>query len=212
MSADLLVELALVVRLALAAVLGALIGAQREVHGSPAGLRTHLLVAFGSALFTILSANPAIGLIGTGAVAAESYDPTRIAAQIVTGIGFIGAGAILKDGATIRGLTTAASLWAVAAIGMAVGFGAIILSLAATGIILLSLGPLAWVSHRLSRTAAVPIHARLLVADKATMEALVAQLAGDGTTVDDIATKPTTDGRTAVDMTLHAENHEAAVH
>lgn len=96
-------------QIVLAAVLGAAIGLERELGAQPAGLRTHMLVSLGAALFTLSGTN----LIGT--------EPTRIAAQVVTGIGFLGGGAILREGATIRGLTTAASLWVTAAIGLAVG-------------------------------------------------------------------------------------------
>jgi putative Mg2+ transporter-C (MgtC) family protein len=103
-------ELELAARLAVGLVLGAVIGFERELHRQPAGFRTHSLVALGSALFTIISA---YGFAGS------SVDPTRIAAQIVSGIGFIGAGTILQHRGNIRGLTTAASLWSVAAIGMA---------------------------------------------------------------------------------------------
>ncbi len=110
--------------------LGAAIGFEREMHRQPAGFRTHSLVALGSALFTIISA---YGFAGS------SVDPTRIAAQIVSGIGFIGAGTILQYRGNIRGLTTAASLWAVAAIGMAAGAGLLILALVGTLLILVVL-------------------------------------------------------------------------
>jgi len=103
----------MVFRLLLAGVLGGLIGFEREAHGRPAGLRTHILVALGAALFTIVSDSY------TGA----RSDPSRIASQIVTGIGFLGAGTIIRQGSIVRGLTTAASLWTTAAIGMAVGSG-----------------------------------------------------------------------------------------
>lgn len=96
-------------QIAAAAGLGAVIGLDREVNAQPAGLRTHMLVAMGAALFT---------LVGTEVV---GTDPTRIAAQVVTGIGFLGGGAIVRDGLTTRGLTTAASLWVTAAVGLAVG-------------------------------------------------------------------------------------------
>jgi putative Mg2+ transporter-C (MgtC) family protein len=96
------------------------VGAEREMREQAAGLRTHILVAVGSCLFTL------VGIYGfeafSGAKAANP-DPSRVAAQIVTGIGFLGAGAILREGANVRGLTTAASLWIVAAVGMAVGAG-----------------------------------------------------------------------------------------
>jgi putative Mg2+ transporter-C (MgtC) family protein len=104
-------------RLCLAAILGGLVGLERDVHGRAAGLRTHLLVSLGAALFTIMSTIMASSVDG----ASRLFDPGRIAAQIVTGIGFLGAGAIMKEGFSVRGLTTAACFWVVAAIGMASG-------------------------------------------------------------------------------------------
>lgn len=139
-------QLDLALRLVIAAVVGALVGLEREIHGHPAGMRTHLLVALGAALFTVLSAH-GFGAGGPGA----PVDPTRIAAQIVTGIGFLGAGAIVKEGATIKGLTTAASLWATAALGMAAGAGEHLLGIVATAIVLFSLWPLHWVEDRIVR-------------------------------------------------------------
>ena len=129
-------------RLFLAAVLGALIGLEREIHDHPAGMRTHLLVSLGSAGFTVLS------IAGFGPA---QVDPSRVAAQIVTGIGFLGAGAILKEGATVRGLTTAASLWVVAAVGMAAGLGAWVTALTISVIAILSLWPLQFIEQRLPR-------------------------------------------------------------
>jgi putative Mg2+ transporter-C (MgtC) family protein len=112
----------LVLRLCLALVLCGLIGIERETRGHVAGLRTHILVGVGAALFTIVSA---YGFQDVPALpsGATRIDPTRIAAQIVTGVGFLGAGAIIRQGFTVRGLTTAATLWMVAAIGLAVGAG-----------------------------------------------------------------------------------------
>jgi putative Mg2+ transporter-C (MgtC) family protein len=103
-------------RIIVAALLGGLIGLERDVHGRAAGLRTHLLVSLGSALFMVMSelvATHALTLTNQG-LAKMFSDPGRIAAQIVTGIGFLGAGTIIKEGLTIRGLTTAACLWLVA--------------------------------------------------------------------------------------------------
>ncbi len=107
------------IRMLLASLFGGLIGLERDIHGRAAGLRTHLLVSLGAALFTILSEIIARRSDGVG----FSSDPARISAQIVTGIGFLGAGAIIKEGVNIRGLTTAACLWTVAAVGMAAGSG-----------------------------------------------------------------------------------------
>lgn len=121
--------LEMVLRLLLAAVLGGIIGFQRERSQRPAGLRTHMLICIGAALFTI------VGIAGF-----PGGDPGRIAAGIVTGIGFLGAGAILhRQGGIVIGLTTAASIWTVAAIGVAVGAGLYILSAAAALIALVVL-------------------------------------------------------------------------
>ena len=108
-------------RLVIAALLGGLVGVEREFSDQPAGLRTHLLVSLGAALFTIVGAYGVAPFFDSGNDV--RLDPTRIAAQVVSGIGFLGAGAILRDGLNIRGLTTAAALWVTAAIGMAAGFG-----------------------------------------------------------------------------------------
>lgn len=135
-------------RLFVAAVLGGAIGVERELRERQAGLRTHLVVCVGSALFTLVSAYGFEGVLSQGRVVA---DPTRIAAQIVSGIGFLGAGAIIRQGLSVRGLTTAATLWLVAAIGMASGAGYWDGALIATAGALLTLGPLRVVSYRLLR-------------------------------------------------------------
>jgi putative Mg2+ transporter-C (MgtC) family protein len=135
------------VRLAVAGILGGAIGAERELREHDAGLRTHMLVAVGSALFTIVSAY-AWTDFNFSARNGVTYDPTRIAAQIVTGIGFLGAGAIIRQGLSVRGLTTAASLWVVAAIGIASGAGYYSGAVIATALVLFSLWPLRIVAHR----------------------------------------------------------------
>lgn len=154
---DLPAQLDLSVRLLVAALLGLAIGFEREIHGHPAGLRTHMLVALGSALFTVLSIRGFLGEGGGGA----PVDPTRIAAQIVSGIGFLGAGAILKDGIVIRGLTTAASLWATSAVGMAAGASEYVIGAVATLVILVSLWPINAVAHRLHGSSLPEMQLRL---------------------------------------------------
>lgn len=124
----------ILLRLAIAVLLCGLIGLERESRGQAAGLRTHILVGVGSALFTMVSA---YGFQSDDP--RTSIDPTRIAAQIVTGIGFLGAGAIIRQGLTVHGLTTAAALWIVAAVGMAVGAGYYFGASATTAIILVAL-------------------------------------------------------------------------
>jgi len=135
-------------RLSLAAVLGGMIGFERELREREAGLRTHLLVSLGSALFTIVSAYGFRDFLTSGAVVVRT-DPTRIAAQIVTGIGFLGAGAIIRQGFSVRGLTTAATLWVVAAVGLACGAGYYSAAALSTALVLLALYPLRIIAYRI---------------------------------------------------------------
>ena len=124
------IELEMILRLLLAVALGAVIGYQRERTGKPAGLRTHILICVGAALFTVVS------LYGFGAAA----DPARVAAGIVAGIGFLGAGAIIRrEEGTVAVLTTAATIWAVAGIGLAAGAGLYLVSAVTTAVILIVL-------------------------------------------------------------------------
>ncbi len=139
-------------RLILASALGALVGQERERRDLPAGLRTHLLVSAGACLFTLVSI----------AVAGDTYDPGRIAAQIITGIGFLGAGTIIRHGASVRGLTTAASIWAVAGVGMAAGIGWWEAGVAATFLLYVSLTFLKVAERRLFReTMAISLEVRM---------------------------------------------------
>lgn len=125
----------LLLQLALAAALGGMIGLEREASGKPAGFRTNLLICLGAALITALSRLVALNAQGTGYAA----DPGRMAAQIVSGMGFLGAGTIMQSRGIVTGLTTAATLWVVAAIGMAVGAGAYVAALASTILVMLAL-------------------------------------------------------------------------
>lgn len=130
-------ELTILWRLLAATAMGAAIGIEREYHAKEAGIRTHLLVAVGSCLFMILSAYGFDAFLGRDNV---SFDPSRIASQVVTGIGFIGAGTIILQKQMVRGLTTAAGLWVTAAIGLTCGLGMYVIALATTAIVLISLG------------------------------------------------------------------------
>jgi putative Mg2+ transporter-C (MgtC) family protein len=125
-----LAGLDLLERLALAAALGALVGLERELRHKAAGLRTNVLITLGAALFTIMS---------SGLTAGTTGDPSRVASQIVSGIGFLGAGAIIRTRGGIQGLTTAATVWMDGAIGMAAGGGAFRLATTATGLTLIVL-------------------------------------------------------------------------
>lgn len=130
-------------RLVVAALLSGLVGFERQAKQKAAGLRTHMLVGLGAALFTLV-----------GAYGFDTGDASRVSAQIVTGVGFLGAGAIFRQGATVRGLTTAAGLWAVAAIGMTAGAGLVMGAIVTTGIALVILFGLSiiqrWMRERLS--------------------------------------------------------------
>jgi putative Mg2+ transporter-C (MgtC) family protein len=125
-------KLELMLQLGLASLLGGAIGLERELGGKPAGLRTNILIAVGSALFTIVSLQ----------LASQGGTADRIAAQVVTGIGFLGGGAILRRGRAVQGMTTAATIWMNAAIGMAAGAGESSLAVAATIVTLIVLAVL----------------------------------------------------------------------
>jgi putative Mg2+ transporter-C (MgtC) family protein len=138
------------IRLFAAAALGGAIGLEREVREREAGLRTHLLVSVGAALFTLVSAYGWSDFTFS-ARSGVTFDPTRVAAQIVTGIGFLGAGAIIRQGLSVRGLTTAATLWLSAAIGMASGAGYLEAAVIATVGAIITLWPLRIVAHRMMK-------------------------------------------------------------
>jgi len=213
---DAALQLDLGLRLVVAAGLGGLIGAEREIHNHPAGIRTHMLVALGSGLFTVLSVY-GFGLEGNPGAA--PVDPTRIAAQIVSGIGFLGAGAILKDGVVVRGLTTAASLWATAAVGMAAGAGEYILAAVSGVIILVSLWPINALAERLHGANRLEVALRLglsrveelgqvsaaLAAAKIEILTVETQRAGKGTYRADLAIR----GRSAAVIASAFEAIEA---
>jgi putative Mg2+ transporter-C (MgtC) family protein len=196
MTFDPATEFDLVLRLLLSAVLGAAIGVEREIHDHPAGIRTHLLVALGSGLFTVLS------IVGFPSADDAATDPSRVAAQIVTGIGFLGAGAILKYGPTVRGLTTAASLWAAAGIGMAAGASRPVLAVAATVIVLVSLWPLRLLSERLELAAPRRLHARMQLAEASRLADLFDWLAERKVDIVHFDSEREDGGRPTIDLVL----------
>jgi putative Mg2+ transporter-C (MgtC) family protein len=141
---DLATQLQLALRLTVALGLGALVGLERELQRQPAGFRTHGVVSLGAGIFTVVSGYAFTGI---------GSDPTRIAAQIVSGIGFIGAGTIIQSRGGVRGLTTAASLWAVAGIGMASGAGLYGVAVSGTALMLVVL----WLFDKVEHWARVRI-------------------------------------------------------
>jgi putative Mg2+ transporter-C (MgtC) family protein len=153
------------VRLVLAAVLGGIIGLERELKRKPAGLRTNMFICFGSAMFTILSTELA-GKFGIG-------DHTRIAAQIIPGIGFIGAGSILHDKGGVSGITTAATLFVVASIGMAAGGGLYLVAIFSTMLIYLALHLLGILERQLNLK---PLTMTYIVTAERTADELVSEI------------------------------------
>ena len=167
----------LIFRVFVAALLGGMIGFEREYRAKEAGLRTHFLVAMGSALFMIVSQ------YGFNAVLSTSItlDPSRVAAQVVSGIGFIGAGTIIFQKHVIKGLTTAAGLWVTSAIGLACGSGLYLLSVASTLLVLLCLETIFFILMRIgSRTISVTIS----TTEREKIKKVVNQLREDCVTMD----------------------------
>jgi len=146
-------RLELLIQLVLAIVLGGVIGLERELKGKPAGLRTNILICVGATLFTVLSVH----------MTGHSGDPSRIAAQILTGVGFIGAGTILHTRGAVTGLTSAATLWVVAAIGMALGSGAYVEAVGTTVLVMVVLTGLVRIERLVAQRSSVTrliVHAR----------------------------------------------------
>ena len=203
MTIDLGLELSMIVSLFGAAVLGALIGLEREIHEHPAGMRTHLLVSLGSAGFTVLSIH---------AFAAPGADPARVAAQIVTGVGFLGAGAILKEGATIRGLTTAASLWAVAAVGMAAGAAAWGVAIATTLIVVFSLWPLGLLTRRFVGRQEHRVMLRIATEDPHSLTRVVQAVTQQDGSIAHLSTTEPPTGGLVVEAEVRVRDVESGVH
>lgn len=162
-----------ILRILVATLLGGIIGLEREYRAKEAGFRTHFLVALGAALFMILSAH---GFEGTLISENHRLDVSRVAAQVVSGIGFIGAGTIIFQKHVVRGLTTAAGLWVTAAIGMTSGAGLYTLAISATVLVLLSLEALNWVLSKVGeRTVSIAFAAPSQQQLKKTIDTLTAE-------------------------------------
>lgn len=172
-------RLELLLQLALAGVLGGVIGLERELSGKPAGLRTNVLICTGATLFTVLSLH----------LAGSRGDPARVAAQILPGIGFIGAGTILHMRGAVTGLTSAATIWVVTAIGMAVGSSAYVEAVGATGLVTLVLVGLRKAEAYLATKGAssqLTIHAR---PDATAVEDIETVVRGAGLEIDRVVVR-----------------------
>ncbi|MFL6621076.1 MAG: MgtC/SapB family protein [Sulfurifustaceae bacterium] len=191
---------------------GALIGVERTFNGRPAGFRTHVLVCTASSLLMLLGTREAAALSGLP-IDAIRIDPARMAQGIMTGIGFLGAGVIMKDGFSVRGLTTAASIWVTAAIGIIIGFGFYVPAATATALTLITLSLFRW----LERIVPTLVFARLVVRaarDSAlTEDALREMIERDGIGAGQVAYRMNGEGKyLEYEMTIrsrHASNFRA---
>lgn len=207
-----LATLTILGHLSAAMLAGALIGVERTFNGRPAGFRTHVLVCTASSLLMLLGTREAAALSGLP-IDAIRIDPARMAQGIMTGIGFLGAGVIMKDGFSVRGLTTAASIWVTAAIGIIIGFGFYVPAAAATVFTLITLSLFRW----LERIVPTLVFARLVVRsprDSAlTEDALRAMIAQEGVGAAQLAYRLTGEGKyLEYEMTIrsrHASNFRA---
>jgi putative Mg2+ transporter-C (MgtC) family protein len=185
-----------VIRILIAAVLAGVIGFEREIREHTAGFRTHILVAVGSAAFTLASS---YGLTGT------SFDPNRISAQVVTGIGFLGAGAIIRYGVSVRGLTTAASLWTVAAVGLLSAQGFFSAALVTTGVVIVSLTVLRLIEDRIlyaRRGREIPVRVHFSSPGYAPLAQLVDRLQQAHVVIKEMGVAPEDNDRDTIRLLL----------
>jgi len=191
-------------RMAAACALGGAIGWQREAHDRPAGFRTHILVCVGACLVMLVS----LGASSPAVTGGSAADPGRIAAQVVSGIGFLGAGTILRQGSIIRGLTTAASLWTVAAIGLAAGLGGsyLLLAAAATLLVLLILTLFSHVEARMLSHRQV--HGLHLAITHSEISAVLGALADRGVMIGSVgSSRPDSQGVQRLHFLLRVPPH-----
>jgi putative Mg2+ transporter-C (MgtC) family protein len=188
-------RLDLALKLVLAVLAGGAVGFERQIAGKPAGLRTNILICLGSALLMDLSMN-----LGTSFGGARVGDPARLAAQVVTGIGFIGAGTIMQSRGAITGLTSAATIWVVAAIGLAIGAGFYVEALGTAALVMLVLSGLGHLEHKLLR-ARRTLSATVRTKPGVKLEWLKTQLFGDGLTINEVKSFDHEDDR-VFEMTL----------
>lgn len=176
----------ILLRLMLAAILGSLVGIERERLDWAAGLRTHMLVCLGSTLFMLVSAFGFADILGTPGI---GLDPSRIAAQVVSGVGFLGAGTIILRREVVRGLTTAASVWTVAAVGLAVGGGLYFAAISATILILVILAGIKPLERRLFPRRRAPRIALIVDRRETSLVAVMTEVEAAGLRVLQVVTE-----------------------
>ncbi|WP_300158756.1 MgtC/SapB family protein [Solidesulfovibrio sp.] len=197
-------ETQLLLRLVLAVVCGSILGYERERHGISAGLRTNILVCLGAALMMVISKYFYYKSGETTGTIAVGLDPSRIAAQIVTGVGFLGAGVIIKDKGAIRGLTTAATLWFNAGVGMALGAGMVIIPLSCT---LLGIGSLTILKHvqRYIRREAYRVISVTCRETQEPLEKLLTFFRDRGLTIENLSLGKVKEGLSTYQFTLRCD-------
>jgi putative Mg2+ transporter-C (MgtC) family protein len=181
-------------RLGLAAVLAGAIGVERELREQEAGLRTHMLVCVGATMFMLVGVY-AWADMQLGNAIGVVVDPSRVASYVVSGIGFLGAGAIIKHGINVRGLTTAASLWVVAAIGVAVGVGMYTFSIATTALVIVALWPLSQVKRFIQERADEPRRLAVTLERGASVVPVLAAIEENGFALDSVQVGEEEDAR-----------------
>jgi putative Mg2+ transporter-C (MgtC) family protein len=191
-------DVEIVVRLVIVSVLCGVIGLERQTRGQVAGLRTHLIVGLGAGLFTLVSA------YGFTGASASHADPTRIAAQIVSGIGFLGGGAILRYGVTVRGVTTAAALWISAAVGMAAAAGFYVGAVATTALALVALVALGRLKPVVRRRFGETLSLELGLAPGASIRSLLGELRRHSLSVEGLETHVVDDGSERLRLDVRA--------
>jgi putative Mg2+ transporter-C (MgtC) family protein len=193
-------------RLLLASALAGTIGFERELREQEAGLRTHILVGLGACLF-VIGGNYGWSELDFGNQVGVVLDPSRVTAYVVTGIGFLGAGAIIKHGINVRGLTTAASLWVVAAIGTSAAVGLYWLSLATTGIVLASLWPLRQVAAQMGIRSKGAQRLAVLLAPDGSVARVITAVEANGVEIQSARVSEEEDAR-ALDLVLIGRRKE----
>jgi putative Mg2+ transporter-C (MgtC) family protein len=193
-------------RLLLASALAGTIGFERELREQEAGLRTHILVGLGACLF-VIGGNYGWSELNFGNQVGVVLDPSRVTAYVVTGIGFLGAGAIIKHGINVRGLTTAASLWVVAAIGTSAAVGLYWLSLATTGIVLASLWPLRQVAAQMGIRSKGAQRLDVLLAPDGSVARVITAVEASGVEIESARVREEEDAR-ALDLVLIGRRKE----
>lgn len=181
-------------RVLLAMVLAGVVGAERELRDQEAGLRTHILVGVGAALFVIVG-NFSWAELSLGNQAGVVLDPSRVVAYVITGIGFLGAGAIIKHGTNVKGLTTAASLWVVAAVGVAAGSGDYGIAVVAAAVVLLSLWPVKRIASLVGLRREGSSRLDVVLEPGASTAAVVDAVEGAGTRVESTRVSEAPDAR-----------------